>query len=128
MSSMLSNRIATPKKTIGRAKSLRRQQTLGERVLWEELRAKRFHQIKFRRQVPLGPFIVDFLCPERFLVIEIDGSSHDSEEAKRRDRRREAFLRKKGFSILRFGNDETLESTKNVLETIGERLGVIPGD
>lgn len=106
------------------AKILRRNQTSGEKVLWNKLRMKRFHGLKFRRQVPLGPFIVDFLCVEKKLVIEIDGASHAEPGAVDRDARREQFLVGKGFTVLRFGNAQTIESVEWVLNEIRDHLGL----
>ncbi len=89
-----------------------------EKILWGKLRAKRFHGVKFRRQVPLGPFIVDFFCAERFLVIEIDGDSHFEPGAKEKDSRRDAYLHEHGFQMLRFGNRQMIDALEYVLESI----------
>lgn len=115
---MLNNKDPTVLRKLERARSLRQQQTSGEKALWKELRAKRFHGHKFRRQVPIGPFIVDFLCAEMKLIIEIDGDSHWEPGAQEHDRKRETYLRAQGFEILRFGNRETLHSMESVLERI----------
>jgi len=109
---------------IGFARRLRKDQTSGEKVLWRRLRAKRFHGIKFRRQVPLGPYIVDFLCVEKRLVIEIDGGSHFEPGAKKKDARREQYIRAQGFDVLRFGNGQMLEDGDVVLNKIGRVLGL----
>ena len=79
------------------ARHLRTRQTNGERALWRKIRAKRFHGIKFRRQVPIGPYIVDFLYIQKKLIIEIDGDSHYEPGAKEKDAIREAYLREMGF-------------------------------
>ena len=115
---MLNNKDPTVLRNLERARSLRQQQTSGEKALWKELRAKRFHGHKFRRQVPIGPFIVDFLCAEMKLIIEIDGDSHWEPGVQEYDRGRETYLRAQGFEILRFGNRETLHSMESVLERI----------
>ncbi|MFA5273547.1 MAG: endonuclease domain-containing protein [Candidatus Peribacter sp.] len=106
------------------ARHLRREQTLGEVALWRQLRAKRFHGIKFRRQVPIGPYIVDFLCVEKRFIIEIDGETHAEPGAWARDKRREAFLRKQGFNVLRFEDWLVIEECDEVLEKIEKELGL----
>lgn len=110
------------KKSLGNAKRLRRELTNGERVLWKKLRARRFHGLKFRRQVPLGPYIVDFLCAEKKLIIEIDGDSHFLPGAQERDRKREEYLKRYGFVFLRFSNYQTVRSVDSVLEGINTFL------
>lgn len=105
------------------ARTLRREQTMGERILWRQIRAKRFHCLKFRRQVPIGPFIVDFLCVEKKLIIEVDGASHCGANARRKDQRREHFLRKQGFRILRFDDGSVIENGETVIKKIEEALG-----
>ncbi len=84
--------------------------------LWYHLRAHRFLGLKFKRQKPIGPYIVDFACPALRLVIEIDGGQH-SEEAEY-DRRRDAWLHKRGYTVLRFWNNEVMENMEGVLERI----------
>lgn len=108
--------------SLRRARRLRMDQTLGEIALWRQVRFKRFRGLKFRRQVPLGPFIADFLCLERNLIIEIDGETHGLPGAKRRDQRREKYLREHGFHILRFANAQATEAMEEVLQSIGEWL------
>ena len=114
--------------SLARAKRLRRRQTRAESTLWVHIRAKRFHGYKFRRQVPIGPFIVDFLSVEHRLVIEIDGESHETEDAKAYDKRREDYLRTCGFQILRFSNEQTIDSVDVVLRRIEEMIGLIVKD
>lgn len=115
---MLTDRTSPTINARQRAKSLRQDQTPGEKMLWMKLRAQRFHGYKFRRQVPVGPYIVDFLCVEENLIIEIDGSSHWEPGAQERDRDREAYLQSLGFRILRFTNLETVQSLATVLERL----------
>ncbi len=125
---MLYATIQTTKKTIGQAKSLRRRQTPGEKALWRKLRAKRFHGLKFRRQAPLGPYIVDFLCIEKKLIIEIDGVSHQYEKMKQHDRKRERYLREKEFKVIRFSNKLAAESTGYVLSQIEQYINLVDED
>lgn len=96
----------TTKRQTSLVRQLRANMTDAERVLWYHLRARRFLGIKFRCQVPLGPYIVDFLayCPK--LVIEVDGGQHQLQRAK--DRQRDRWLQDQGFRVLRFWNDEVL--------------------
>lgn len=97
-------------------------QTLGEIALWRQIKAKRFRGLKFRRQVPLGPFIADFLCLERNLIIEIDGETHELPGAKKRDQLREKYLREHGFHVLRFANAQAIQAMEDVLQSMGEWL------
>lgn len=87
-----------------RARRLRRDQTPSETRLWEALRGLRLDGWKWRRQAPVGPFIVDFLCLEAALAVELDGGIH-AEQADR-DARRDAYLRARGLQVLRFWNSE----------------------
>ena len=109
------------KRQIGYARQLRANMTDAECVLWYHLRAKRFCGTKFRRQVPLGPYIVDFLSYDPKLVIEVDGGQHQDQQTQ--DKSRDHWLRERGFHVLRFWNDEVLTETEAVLEQI--RLAVV---
>jgi very-short-patch-repair endonuclease len=108
--------ISTKQRT--RARSLRRDLTDAERIIWNEVRAKRLRGAVFRRQTPVGPFIVDFVCHDAWLIIEIDGGQHFEEKHEKRDARRDAFLTSKGFCVLRFNNDDVMTNRDGVLETI----------
>jgi very-short-patch-repair endonuclease len=110
----------------GRAKSLRREMTDAERRLWMALRGHRFQRLSFRRQAPIGPFIVDFVCHRRRLIIEIDGGQHARKPA--HDIQRDAWLASKGYRILRFWNLDVLRNREGVLETIVNAIagGVLP--
>jgi very-short-patch-repair endonuclease len=83
--------------------------------LWRLLRDRRLNGIKFRRQVPLGPYIVDFLCVGAKLIVEADGSQHAESP---RDKARDAYLESQGWKVLRFWNNEVLQNREGVLETI----------
>ncbi len=104
------------KKTIGYARRLRQTMTQPELLLWKTLRGRRFRGWKFRRQVPIGPFIVDFFCAEQKLIIEIDGSVHAFKL--RSDMKRQEFLERAGYRVLRFLNVEVLCSLEWVLSCI----------
>jgi len=90
------------------AKQLRRDQTALERHLWHELRARRLDGWKFRRQVPIEGFIVDFVCFEARLIVETDGPLHRRPENQLRDAKRDALLLKQGFRVLRFDSEVAL--------------------
>ena len=98
----------------GKATKLRRAMTLPERILWRELRNHHLGY-KFRRQAPYGPFILDFLCYEKRLVIEVDGGQHDGSAT---DATRDAWLRKKGFRVLRVWNNDVLGNPEGVAAVI----------
>ncbi len=108
------------KQTLTNAKSLRTNQTEAEQRLWYHLRAHRFMNLKFKRQKPLGSYIVDFVCMERFLIIELDGGQH-AEQANY-DRQRDAWLRSQGYTVLRFWNMEVMQQLEEVLEKIRAAL------
>jgi very-short-patch-repair endonuclease len=95
--------------------------TAAERRIWNRLRTHRFQGFSLRRQFPIGSYIVDFICPEARLVIEIDGGQHALIEANR-DATRDAWLRTQGFMVLRFWNNEVLTNLTGVLERIAEAL------
>ncbi|HZQ14184.1 MAG TPA: endonuclease domain-containing protein [Pseudolabrys sp.] len=99
----------------GRAKSLRRDMTDAERCLWSALRAHRLDGMSFRRQTPIGRYIVDFACHERRLVIEVDGGQHSRAT---RDIERDRWLESKGYRVLRFWNSDVLKNRVGVLQAI----------
>ncbi len=99
-----------------RARELRRNETDAEHRLWMRLRASQLEGAKFRRQHPIGPFIGDFCCVERKLVVELDGGQHADDMA--RDEKRTAWLAGQGFSVLRFWDHEVLQNMDAVLERI----------
>ena len=99
-----------------RARKLRRQQTDVETKLWMRLRDRQLNGAKFRRQHPIGPYIVDFCCPDRELIVEIDGGQH-AEQASA-DQIRTNFLEAAGYRVVRFWNHEALEQMDAILEEI----------
>ena len=100
-----------------RARELRSQATHPEDILWGYLKTKP-HSIKFRRQHPYSIFILDFYCHSLKLVIEVDGSIHDTNEVKKNDKHRQALLEADGLVFLRFSNDEIIKALENVIHTI----------
>ena len=105
------------------ARKLRQSHTDAERALWAKLRNKQLKGVKFRRQQPLGEYIINFVSLERKVIIEIDGGQHNEEEVSRRDEERTTWLRERGYQVLRFWNNEVLLNTEGVLEKIREVLG-----
>ena len=104
------------------AKSQRGQQTVIEGLVWRELRAKRFEAMKFKRQVPIGPFVADFVCFEAKLVVEVDGPMHQKAIQRERDLRRDAWFRAQGFSVIRISGDEAIGGLDHALERIRQAL------
>ncbi len=103
-----------------RARYLRKASTDAENHLWHYLRGRRLGGYKFKRQVPIGTYIVDLLCQRKRLIIELDGSQHM--EAMNYDRDRTAFLERKGYKVMRFWNNDVLTQTENILEVILHEL------
>ena len=103
-----------------KAKQLRRTMTRAETLLWRYLKAGHLDGLAFRRQEPMGAYIVDFVCHSARLVVEIDGDTHDFEERLRHDQRRDAWLATRGFVVKRFTNDEVLKNLEGVLIVIRE--------
>ena len=100
------------------ARRLRRNQTDCERRMWFELRDRRFQGLKFRRQMVMGPYIVDFCCPEKKAIVEIDGGHHNIPVNKKRDRERTTFLEAKGYQVIRFWDNEVTQNMNGVLESL----------
>jgi very-short-patch-repair endonuclease len=98
------------------AKSLRKKATQVETLLWNQLRARQIEGVKFRRQQPIDEIIVDFVCFEKKLIIELDGGQHA--QSREKDRERDKNLSEKGYTVLRFWNNEVLENLIGVLEVI----------
>jgi adenine-specific DNA-methyltransferase len=115
----------SPKVTF--ARSLRKSQTTGEKSLWQRLRARRFEGLKFRRQVPIGPYIVDFLCAEKRIILEIDGDSHFQPGAKEKDEKRELYLCQQNFKVLRFTNQMAVEFVEKILSEIRKVVYISKG-
>jgi very-short-patch-repair endonuclease len=103
-----------PTRTLGHARSLRREMTDTERLLWKHLRGGQLGGMKFRRQHPIPPYIADFCCIEDKLIIELDGSQH-SEQA---DAVRTAFLESQGWQVMRFWDNDVLTQVEAVVEAI----------
>jgi very-short-patch-repair endonuclease len=104
---------------------LRREMTPAERTLWNWLRDRKLAGLKFRRQYPVGSFVLDFYAPSIRLVVEVDGDVHDLPEMREYDARRQAWLAGQGMHVLRFTNGEVIDELSDVLEriaTVAEEL------
>lgn len=112
---MRSERLATRK-----AKRLRKNLTEAESKLWRHIRLRQLGGFKFRRQHPVGPYVLDFACPEKKLAIEVDGGQHS--ECADYDSRRSAYLETHGYKVLRFWNSDVLKNIAAVKEVIFEAL------
>ena len=102
------------------AKMLRKNQTEAEKLLWRGLRSKGLSGLKFRRQQPIGNYIVDFVCLDEMLIIEVDGGQHADDEG---DLKRDSWLQKEGFRVLRFWNNDVLGNLDGVTEVILQYCG-----
>ena len=113
-------------KQLVRARTLRGNSTDAERLIWAALRGHRMKCPSFRRQAPIGPYIVDFVCHAAALAIEIDGGQHFESRQEQRDARRDAFLASKGLRVLRFSNYDVMSNRAGVLETIAAAVESAP--
>lgn len=104
--------------SIGRARELRKSMTRYEVKLWLRLRELKAQGFRFRRQVPLEKWILDFTCMANRIVVEVDGNQHGFAEQLRKDSVRDAYLKEAGFTVLRFGNDEIWENIEGVVATV----------
>jgi very-short-patch-repair endonuclease len=114
-------KIAGRKLAVRRAQALRRQDTHAEARLWNVLRAGRLGGWRWKRQVPFGPYILDFVCRDAALVVELDGGQHADQIAY--DTRRTAFLERGGLRVLRFWNTAVLTNRDGVCDTILDACG-----
>lgn len=108
------------------ARKLRQDATDPEALLWACLRNRRMNKRKFRRQHPLGPYVLDFYCADLKLAIELDGGQHNTPEGKQHDKAREAFLRSQGIETSRFTNDDMMQNTDGVMNVIWDRTAFTP--
>ena len=113
-----------PSNAVQVARRLRRSQTDAERRLWNQLRDRQLRGAKFRRQVPIDRYVVDFCCIERKLVVELDGGQHA--ERAEEDAQRTAFLERCGYRVTRFWNPEVLQQIDTVLTAIDDAIGESP--
>jgi very-short-patch-repair endonuclease len=105
-----------------KARSLRHTMSRSETLLWQELRAFKSSAIKFRRQSPIGPYIVDFACLSAKLIVEVDGDSHETDRGRRHDANRDSYLRSRGFEIMRVDEPDVIANAWHVAQLIKERV------
>jgi very-short-patch-repair endonuclease len=103
---------------IAKARELRRNETESEKIAWRLLRTLRFKGFKFRRQQPLGQYVVDFCCPQRRLIVELDGSIHAQPSQGRRAARRDAEFKRRGYIVRRFPNGIVFEAPELFVEKV----------
>ena len=118
--SRLRERVGVRADAKDKARALRAQMTDAETLMWQQLRGRRFQGFKFRRQRTLGPYILDFVCLEAGLVIEIDGGQHAEQQAY--DQARTALIESHQLTVIRFWNHEVMNDTAAVLENIWQTL------
>ena len=104
--------------SVQRARNLRKRATEPERILWSKLRHLKHHGLHFRRQVPIGKYVVDFACHSAKLVIEVDGSRHDEMNARQYDAERTQSLNREGYRVLRYWNAEVMRNSTGIAEAI----------
>ncbi|HSW55450.1 MAG TPA: endonuclease domain-containing protein [Ignavibacteriaceae bacterium] len=104
------------------ARRLRKESTEAERLLWSYLRRKSLFGLKFRRQEQIGDYIVDFVCYEIKLIIELDGGHHNQDETRANDKRRQNWLESQNFQVIRFWNNEVLKNINGVLQVIKAKI------
>ena len=111
-------RSQTPGYIFKLCRKLRQEPTVTEKLLWDHLRSKRFKDLKFRRQHPMGRYIADFYCREPRLVIELEGGVHDEKDQKEYDRIRQEIIEARGLRVLRIKNEEVVRNVEEVLQKI----------
>ncbi len=112
------------RKKVQFARRLRKRQTPTETIMWGLLRSKRLDGYKFYRQFPIGPYIADFCCRSKRLVVEIDGGGHARPDQAVKDRARDFFLEKEGYRVIRIWSNEVMKNIEGVTDAILRRLTV----
>ena len=115
-----------PKKTVEWARELRRKLSLPEGLLWAALRGRRLDGIRFRRQHPEGPYILDFYCEEAMLAVEVDGAVHEHPDQQAHDARRTEWLGLRGIAVYRIAARDVLRNLEGVLTSIRQRVRRTP--
>lgn len=108
--------------TLSNAKKLRHNMTKEEVKLWNKLKNRQFMNLKFRRQVPIGGYIVDFLCIDKNLIIELDGGQHNELKNIEYDKDRTIYLEQQGYRVLRFWNNEVWNNFDGVIKKITDEI------
>lgn len=105
-----------------RARKLRKNLTQQERKLWNLLKNKQFHNLSFRRQHPIGDYIVDFVCRSKKIIIELDGGQHNFTENIEYDKERTLFFKNLGFKVLRFWNNDIDNNIEGVIDVLEQNI------
>ena len=106
-----------------RARQLRHEQTKPEGIFWSEVRNRQFLGLKWKRQVPIDRYIADFVCDQEKLIVELDGSQHSEDKARRYDQKRTEILERYGYRVVRFWNDEVTDHMDDVLRLMQQTVG-----
>jgi very-short-patch-repair endonuclease len=109
-----------------RARTLRKKMSDGERKLWHRLRANQVEGLRFRRQHPIGSYIVDFVCLEKRLIVEVDGGHHAQPEQIEHDRRRDHWLSAEGYRVMRIPSIDVFQNIDGVIDGIWAKLQEMP--
>ena len=104
-----------------KARKLHNLATRAESLLWYELRSLKAGGLKFRRQNPIGPYIVDFVCPSARLIVEVDGDRHETENGKRHDANRDSYLRSLGYEVFRVDEPDVLHDAWHMAQLVKEK-------
>ena len=104
------------------ARELRKNSTIQERRLWNLLKNRQFHNLKFKRQQPMGNYIVDFICKEVKIIIEIDGGQHNEPDNIKADEERTKYLEQLGYKVVRFWNNEVYENIEGVIKKLDQEI------
>lgn len=115
------SKLALPPEMLDFARSLRKEQTNPESLFWYLVRDRRLVGLKFRRQFPLPPYVLDFYCEELKLAVELDGGQHNVDSSTVRDERRDEFIRARGIEVVRYWNHDVLLKTEEVLGDMVQR-------
>jgi very-short-patch-repair endonuclease len=105
-----------------KARNLRKEQTEQEKIMWSILRNRKFYGLRFKRQVPLGSYIVDFCCNEKKIVIEIDGGQHNEPSNISYDKQRTEFLETEGYKVIRFWNNDVSNNLEGIYQKLQKEI------
>ena len=111
-----------------KARSLRLRATKAEQLLWYELRALAADGLKFRRQSPIGPYVVDFVCPRVKLIVEVDGDLHETETGRHHDANRDSCLRSLGYVVVRVDEPDVINSAWHVAQFVKDKVELVVSD
>ena len=115
-----------PRPTVTNARRLRKEMSVPELMLWQAIRRGQLDGLKFRRQHPVGPYVLDFFCPAARLCVEVDGQSHDTEDRQEKDAARDRWLARQGIMTLRIPASHVLSSVDSALSAIRGELTHLP--